>query len=251
MGTHVRHLNDASGDVVDVLYFCSAGCWSDSLARLDWEGLEEGGASPCAVPGAAESDSHVLNDSFVYCAECGVRLNGPDAPVVVNLLVREYDLEGRAVPVRDPYMIERQARAAGEEHGRAAASWYFDGNTSDETYAAVLRGIEEGDPQTLDTFPSSPLSGEWVGDPTPRSVLEDLDVEEDDDCADEYVSAYEEGFYETSAHEIERVARLHVLKCPECGEDVWDKPHGHKLAKCWNTEGHAHGGTLAFDTMED
>lgn len=41
------------------------------------------------------------------------------------------------------------------------------------------------------------------------------------------------------------------LHCPECGEPVWDGPHGYKLAKCWNTEGHASGRTLAFDTMTD
>jgi hypothetical protein len=41
------------------------------------------------------------------------------------------------------------------------------------------------------------------------------------------------------------------LTCPECGEPVWDGPEGHKLAKCWNTEGHEDGGTLAFDTMSD
>jgi uncharacterized protein with PIN domain len=23
------------------------------------------------------------------------------------------------------------------------------------------------------------------------------------------------------------------LACPECGEEVWDGPHGSKLAKCW------------------
>ena len=39
------------------------------------------------------------------------------------------------------------------------------------------------------------------------------------------------------------------LTCPECGSEVWDGPEGSKLAKCWNTDGHASGGTLAFDTM--
>lgn len=39
------------------------------------------------------------------------------------------------------------------------------------------------------------------------------------------------------------------LRCPECGEEVWDGPRGHKLAKCWNTDGHESGDTLAFDTM--
>lgn len=40
------------------------------------------------------------------------------------------------------------------------------------------------------------------------------------------------------------------LKCPECGEPIWDLPSGHKLAKCWNTEGHKDGGTVAFDTLD-
>jgi hypothetical protein len=50
---------------------------------------------------------------------------------------------------------------------------------------------------------------------------------------------------------IERVEPDAPLTCPECGEPVWDGPKGHKLAKCWNTEGHADGGTLAFDTVAD
>lgn len=45
--------------------------------------------------------------------------------------------------------------------------------------------------------------------------------------------------------------QMSALKCPECGEDVWDLPFASKLAKCWNAEGHEDGGTLAFDTMDD
>lgn len=41
-----------------------------------------------------------------------------------------------------------------------------------------------------------------------------------------------------------------TLKCPECGEVVWDLPHGSKLAKCWAVHPST-GGTLAFDTMSD
>jgi hypothetical protein len=41
------------------------------------------------------------------------------------------------------------------------------------------------------------------------------------------------------------------LRCPECDEPVWDGPFGSKLAKCWNSGGHADGGTLAFDTMPE
>lgn len=104
-----------------------------------------------------------------------------------------------------------RARAMGAEHGKAAASWYFDGNTSLDAYAAVLKGIEDGDPAILDTFPSSPLSGEWADDPTPATVLEDLGLIVEDDAADDndaILSAYEDGFYSASAEEIERQARL-------------------------------------------
>jgi len=103
-----------------------------------------------------------------------------------------------------------KATEAGAEHGRSAASWFFDGNTDRETYAAVLRGLEDGDPAVLDTFPSSPLSGEWADSPTPASVLEDLGVDECDDAASDYLDAYESGFYEAVSHEIERVARLQL-----------------------------------------
>lgn len=41
------------------------------------------------------------------------------------------------------------------------------------------------------------------------------------------------------------------VACPECGRQVWDLPRGHKLAKCWNVDGHASGTTLAFDTMPE
>jgi hypothetical protein len=111
--------------------------------------------------------------------------------------------------------ILEASREAGREHGRAGASWYFDGNTSDETYARVLQGIEEGDPEILDTFPHSPLSGEWAGDPTPSHVLEGFGVRLEHDSADEILRAYEDGFSEAVQNEIERVAREHAPT------DVW------------------------------
>jgi hypothetical protein len=108
--------------------------------------------------------------------------------------------------------LER-ASENGAERGRAAASWYFDGNTSRETYERVLRGIEDGDPEVLDTFPSSPLSGEWADDPTPASVLSEIagtaawDGVFTDEEAEALLAAYEDGFCQASADEIERVAR--------------------------------------------
>ncbi len=105
----------------------------------------------------------------------------------------------------------KRAESAGAEHGKAAASWYFDGNTDRATYARVLQGLDEGDPAILDSLPSSPLSGEWADEPTPRSVLDAIGVTEDeDDARDDYLSAYEDAFSQASQDEVERVARLQV-----------------------------------------
>lgn len=106
-------------------------------------------------------------------------------------------------------LMER-AHALGAEQGRAAASWYFDGNTTTEQYERVLRGIEEGDPATYDTFPNGPLSGEWAGDPLPADVLAELEIEEDDDRADDALRHYEDGFGVAVSYEIERAARAYL-----------------------------------------
>lgn len=108
---------------------------------------------------------------------------------------------------------ETKMKEAGAEHGRNAASWYFDGNTSRDTYARVLRGIEEGDPEVMDTLPSSPLSGEWADEPNPFTVLEatlgkDYSVTEADE--DELLRAYEDAFTTAAQHEIERVCVLQL-----------------------------------------
>jgi beta-glucanase (GH16 family) len=93
---------------------------------------------------------------------------------------------------------------AGRDHGKSAASWYFDGNTADETYTRVLRGLEDGDPEILDTFPSSPLSGEWADGPTPQTLQHDFELNDDD--VDEACDLYEAAFYQASQDEIERAA---------------------------------------------
>lgn len=117
------------------------------------------------------------------------------------------------------------AEDAGRDHGQAAASWYFDGNTETSTYRSVLAGIEEGDPRVTDTFPAGPLSGEFADGPFPADVLSDLDVDDSDAAADEYLSAYEDGFYSASAEAIERAARAGSFP-----SDVYAWPGGYPLA---------------------
>jgi hypothetical protein len=110
------------------------------------------------------------------------------------------------MPAKTYDVLIEEARRMGEERGRAAASWYFDGNTPTETYAAVLQGIEDGDPVVLDTLPCSPLSGEWAGDPVPADVLSALGVTHDSDATQDYLWAYEEGFTQASQDMIEETA---------------------------------------------
>lgn len=112
-----------------------------------------------------------------------------------------------------PALFAQLARAEemGREHGENAASWYFDGNTTLETYRAVLTGMEDGDPAILDTFPCSPLSGEWADDPTPRSVLADLGVEEDSEDADTLLWEYEDAFARAVEVGIEGACLRHLL----------------------------------------
>lgn len=98
----------------------------------------------------------------------------------------------------------------GAEHGKAAASWFFDGNTTAETYAAVLRGLDEGDPAIMDQLPHSPLSGEYADSMTPAKLLRELGWNEESVSAaqqDDLCLLYEQAFGEASQHEIERVAR--------------------------------------------
>ena len=56
---------------------------------------------------------------------------------------------GRRLTEVPPPLVAK-AEELGRDAGKAAASWVFDGNTPEEAYQRVLRGIEEGDPAVLD-----------------------------------------------------------------------------------------------------
>lgn len=105
-----------------------------------------------------------------------------------------------------------EARTRGERAGKNAASWYFNGETTNAQYRYVLRGIEDGDPEVLDMFNPPDLSGQWAGESI-NELLGDLiqhggaeGYDEDDDIMDAWESAASDAFWA----EIERVCRLHV-----------------------------------------
>lgn len=91
-----------------------------------------------------------------------------------------------------------EAYELGYAHGRARASWMWNGNTTDETYSTFLRLYDEGD--LPDTYLSpDPLSGEWAGESIPE-LLGDLFPQLQDDDADvdywnsDILTDYEDGF---------------------------------------------------------
>ena len=99
----------------------------------------------------------------------------------------------------------------GASHGKNAAGWVFDGNTTDETYARYLKGIEDGDPMVLDSLREPSLSGEYADDYTSSDLLSDLGVEDEDtEYQDELCTAYEDAARAAFWDEVERVARQHV-----------------------------------------
>lgn len=109
--------------------------------------------------------------------------------------------------VPDPEAAIEAAEAAGYVAGTAAGSWLLDGNSSLDVARRLLDGIEDGDPAVLDELPSPPLSGEWAGDPTPRDVLASVGMSEEDDAADDVLTAYEDAFSRGVSDEAVRSAR--------------------------------------------
>lgn len=92
-----------------------------------------------------------------------------------------------------------EAEKLGKQHGEAAGSWFFDGNTSEATYRRVWRGMEDGDPEIMDSLPSNPLSGEFADGLTPAGLLreigwneESVSAQEQDDLCDAYCDAFNE-----------------------------------------------------------
>lgn len=123
------------------------------------------------------------------------------------------------------------ARLTGADDGEAAASWFFDGNTTDDTYRTVLQGLDDGDPAVLDTLPFADLSGQWADSLTGPELVDDaidaagvVIVDDETTLGDPYAGreslaadwfsdlcdAYEDAFGTAVQDAIERTARRMV-----------------------------------------
>ncbi len=98
-----------------------------------------------------------------------------------------------------------KAYRAGKEHGKAAGSWVFDGNSDQAAYERVVKGYDDGDPEIMDMCPS-PLSGEWAGESISElSSQFDIDLEDDDKASD-----FEDGFADGYWGEVLRAAKVQL-----------------------------------------
>lgn len=103
----------------------------------------------------------------------------------------------------------RQATKDGRDAGVGAASWAYDGNTPLEWYRKMLKGIEDGDPMILDSVREPNLSGEYAGDPTPRSLAEDYGIGEGrEDALDAVCEAWEIAARDCFWARLETVCRM-------------------------------------------
>lgn len=132
----------------------------------------------------------------------------------------------------DTYVSEKieAARELGLDYGKARGSWVIDGNSPKEFCQKIIDGYEDSDPEIMD-ISGSPLSGEFADGPTPSSVLAELEIEIQDNCAmceseqseiiDAYEAGYQDGFWETV---IQDAYKMHgdYEPCGVC------KLYGHK-----------------------
>ena len=92
----------------------------------------------------------------------------------------------------------QRATELGYEHGRARASWMWDGNTTQKTYEEFLRLDADCDLPD-DYLPPDPLSGEWAGESIPELLGDEFPELLSDDVDVDYwhgdiLMAYEDGF---------------------------------------------------------
>jgi hypothetical protein len=110
------------------------------------------------------------------------------------------------------YTPEHRVWSVAQEHGRAAANWVFDGNTTMATYRRFLKGIREGDPEVLDSVRTPSLSGEFADEYTEELLLRDVGWVPHDgtDLRDELAEQYSTEVSAAFWHEVERLARDQV-----------------------------------------
>lgn len=115
-----------------------------------------------------------------------------------------------------------RAERLGKSKGHSAGTWAIDGNTSDDTRRALLKGIDDGDPAAYDSEPSA------YDDDGVSGILTDLDLHPDGDHDDNrtILERYENAFSEAYWAEVERAARVALSTETENAEGDSETKYG-------------------------
>lgn len=112
-----------------------------------------------------------------------------------------------------------QASKIGRVHGISAAMWWeqdtLGGRVTGDarpTAKAVLKGLEDGDPEILDSLPYPDLSGQWADGYSSHDLLNDVGVNDGDasffdGLTDDIFTAYELAFNEAVEDSVSKSAR--------------------------------------------
>ena len=173
-----------------------------TITTTDWSydgnDIRSGVGAPVDVPDAARTLFEFLG-AAAEAYEYGTTLYTSENIDLFPMHVTEWAYANRdelSMLTEDP--VDRM-RELGAESGRAAGSWVVDGNTSTDTLAELLSDEHEWDVP-------SPLSGEWADGPLPRDVLAEIGLTEDDDSAEDMLTAYETAYVDAYIAEAQRSA---------------------------------------------
>ena len=107
--------------------------------------------------------------------------------------------------------LKAAARAAGKAAGISAASWV---EVSETNASAILAGLNDCDPAVYDSLAFPNLSGEYADAPTPRSLMEDIGLGEDDTryewLESDLCDAWENASSQAFEREVSRRCRYHL-----------------------------------------
>lgn len=104
-----------------------------------------------------------------------------------------------------------EAATMGANDGKAAGTWIFDGDTTEETWRAARKMVDEGDPALWDEY-ASPLSGEWADGLTPDALMDELGIvarTASSEERDELCTAYETAHSDAWSDEVGRAVAAH------------------------------------------
>ena len=141
--------------------------------------------------------------------------------------------------LKSHHELVEAARKEGSEAGRAAASWYFNRtDPTDDDYKRVLKGLEDGDPEIMDTLTSGWLSGEFADSPTPQSLYRELGMTDEQievmgryGLLDEISEAYEQAADQRQQDEIEQYCKYMLERDIVFTIDVTVPLHEHSPDK--------------------